>query len=304
MAVVVVAVLVMLPLLVFGQNQHILINTVVIPGDGANSCPSPDTMKSARQRLSERVLSELSKILENNKEEITNDFKVNECGEGVWHNLVSINMLDPLSQCPDGWVEENVEGVRACGRGSVGGSCKSAIFSNDDYEYTKVCGRAIGYQYGHTDAFHADLSSIVIDGVYLDGLSITYGSPRQHLWTFTSGLAEIPINTIPYSDYTTSNCPCSNYPGRSPPSFVGNNWYCESGNPESTIPYYSLLSNDPLWDGEDCEGSCCSNGKTPPWFSVQLPTSTNEDIEARICGNEYSDTYEDVFIKIVEIFVQ
>ena len=69
-------------------------------------------------------------------------------------------------------------------------------------------------------------------------------------------------------------------------------------------PRSSLLFNDPLWDGEDCEGSCCSNGKTPPWFSVQLTTSTNEDIEARICTNEHSDINEDIFIEIFEIYVQ
>ena len=53
------------------------------------------------------------------------------------------------SQCPDGWVEENEGGVRACGRGTVGASCQSAFFNNDhQMEYTKVCGRAVGYQYG------------------------------------------------------------------------------------------------------------------------------------------------------------
>ena len=286
-AVITVIALAMLPPIVIGLNQNILIETVTIPGDGANSCPSSDAMKAVRQRFSDQVESELSK-----------NFKINECGEGVWYNLVSINMTDPLSQCPDGWVEENVEGVRACGRGSVGGSCKSAIFSNHDSEYTKVCGRAIGYQYGSPDAFLDTLNSI--NGVYVDGLSITYGSPRQHLWTFASGASEIPLGKT----HTTSNCPCSNYPGRSPPDFMGNNWYCESGNPNSTPPRYQLLFNDPLWDGEDCEGSCCSNGKTPPWFSVQLPTSTNEDIEARICANEHSDTNEDIFIEIFEIYVQ
>ena len=36
-----------------------------------------------------------------------------------------------------------------------------------------------------------------------------------------------------------------------------------------TVP---LFSNDPLWDGEQCEGTCCSGTKSPPWFNVQLPT--------------------------------
>ena len=35
-----------------------------------------------------------------------------------------------------------------------------------------------------------------------------------------------------------------------------------------------------------CEGECCSNGKSPPWFSVTLPNPTYDDIEVRICGDE------------------
>ena len=88
--------------------------------------------------------------------------------------------------------------------------------------YSRVCGRAIGYQYGSTDAFLNNLNGVVpIDQPYVDGLStrITHGSPRQHIWTFTAGhevLAEVEYN-----------CPCSAYPKVSPPPYVGNNWYCE-----------------------------------------------------------------------------
>ena len=116
--------------------------------------PTHELCPSSLQLLSDRIYSVLSQKY----------FSLDKCGEGVWYNLVSINMSDPLSQCPDGWMEEDVEGVRACGRGSVGGSCKSAIFSNDDYEYTKVCGRAIGYQYGSTNGFRPSRSSNDIDG--------------------------------------------------------------------------------------------------------------------------------------------
>ena len=219
-----------------------------------------------------------------------------QCGDGIWYKLVSVNMSDPFNQCPGDWVEENEGGVRACGRGTIGASCKSLILKNDGYTYSKVCGRAIGYQYGHTDAFATGIGES-IDGTYVDGLSITYSSPRQHIWTYASGVREGP------SSYTGSNCPCSSSPGLTPPLFVGNNWYCESGNPNPITPS-NLLSNDPLWDGEDCEGTCCSNGKSPPWFSVVLSTPTSDDIEARLCSNEHSDIQEDVFIKILEIYVQ
>ena len=66
-----------------------------------------------------------------------------------------------------------------------------------------------------------------------------------------------------------------------------------SGNPNSNTPS-TLLSNDPLWDDKDCEGSCCSNGKSPPWFKRELSELTNGDIEA-LRSNAHSDTNEDVF---------
>ena len=66
----------------------------------------------------------------------------------------------------------------------------------------------------------------------------------------------------------------------------------------------TLLSSDPLWDGENCEGTCCSNGKTPLWFSVELSGPTNEAVEARSCANEHSDISEDVFIKELDIYIQ
>ena len=279
-------VLTMLPLVVAAQMpRKMIIEPITINGTGAEVCPSLEQRKSAKQLLANRISSMLS----------PNFFTIDQCGDGLWYKLMSINMSDPLSQCPEGWMEENTGGVRGCGRGTVGASCQSALLSTDDRQYTKVCGRAIGYQYGHTDAFAGNRRNI--NRVYVDGLSITYGSPRQHLWTYAAAVREGP------SSYTGSNCPCSSYPGASPPSFLGNNWYCESGNPNPITPTNVLL-NDPLWDGEDCEGTCCSNGKSPPWFSVELPTPTDDDIEARICANEHSDSNEDVFIKIFEIYVQ
>ena len=221
------------------------------------------------------------------------------CGVGEWYRVVFMNMSDPLNQCLPSWVEENVDEVRACGRGTTDDGCLSTTFNTGELQYRKVCGRAIGYQYGNTDAFAVPGT---IDQVYVDGLSITYGAPRQHIWTYAAAVSEVPINA---DRYTTSNCPCASEPGASPSSFLGNNWYCESGNPDPVNPAGpKFLSNDPLWDGKNCEGTCCSNGKSPPWFSVELPGPTNDIIEARLCANEHSDNHEDVFIKIFEVYIQ
>ena len=221
-----------------------------------------------------------------------------ECGEEPWRQLVAINMSSADSQCPDGWVEGNKGGVRACGRGSVGPSCESVLLNSEhQMRYSRVCGRAIGYQYGNPDAFAQRESGVTVDQNYVDGLSITYGSPRQHIWTFAAAAREGDRGKSQH------RCPCSANPGASPPPFVGNNWYCESGNPNANLGANSLLSNDPLWDGVDCEGTCCSDGRSPPWFSVELPAPTSDYIEARICGDEQSG-HEDVFIDILEIYIQ
>ena len=222
------------------------------------------------------------------------------CGAGEWHRVAHLNMSDPISQCPPSWVEENIAGVRACGRGTTNEGCVSTMVNTGGEQYRKVCGRAIGYQYGNTDAFELP-GTPTINEVYVDGLSITYGAPRQHIWTYAAAVSEVPLGS-----YTSSNCPCASLPGKSPPSYLGNNWYCESGNPDPISPTRNVLSNDPLWDGENCEGTCCSNGKSPPWFSMELPGPTNDDIEARICTNEHSNSSEseDVFIEIFEIYIQ
>ena len=102
------------------------------------------------------------------------------------------------------------------------------------------------------------------------------------------------------SDQTA--CPCSfiSDPYR-PPPYMENNYYCESGNP--TEMYMQVFSNDPIWDGKKCEGTCRIGAKSPPWFSVQLPAPTTDMIEVSICADESTDN-EDTPIELLEIYVQ
>ena len=270
------------------NGSHFLVS-VVVDNTTINSCPPKENRETAVQGLMNSTMAIASNI-----------WMLPQCGDGFWYQIIGINMSTTDSQCPGGWMEENEGGVRACGRGTVGGSCQSAILNVIDYqmEYTKVCGRAIGYQYRSPDAFRRT-NSRTLEQNYVDGLSITYGSPRQHLWTFASGVREGPGTPRRSLD----NCPCSSVPGASAPSYVGNNWYCESGNPNNGVPQ-SIVVDDPLWDGENCEGTCCSNGRSPPWFSVELPAPTSDNIEARICADEHSNTNEDTFISVFEIYIQ
>ena len=107
--------------------------------------------------------------------------------------------------------------------------------------------------------------------------SMESASLMEHLvtmfWSYVAGLSE-GLSCI------QCNCPCADPSNPSNvviPSFLGDNQYCESGNPTNTYILDHLYSTDPLWDGEQCEGECCSNGESPPWFSVELPNPTTDD---------------------------
>ena len=108
----------------------------------------------------------------------------------------------------------------------------------------------------------------------MDGVSLTHGDPRQHIWTFAAAADETPTNTCPCLDGDLST-------GRQPPSFVGNDYFCDTGSRET---YTSrLYVEDPLWDGAGCgpQSTCCSFNN-PPWFYKQLPRPTTDDIEMRV----------------------
>uniref|UniRef100_A0A1X7TLT2 Fibrinogen C-terminal domain-containing protein n=1 Tax=Amphimedon queenslandica TaxID=400682 RepID=A0A1X7TLT2_AMPQE len=100
------------------------------------------------------------------------------CGSGGgWTRLANLNMSDATQNCPSGFRLYQSGGVRACGRNGSSASCVSVQFPSNGISYSQICGRVTGYQYFSTDAFHgpSDLNS-----PYVDGVSITRGSPRQH----------------------------------------------------------------------------------------------------------------------------
>ena len=157
-----------------------------------------------------------------------------------------------------------------------------------------------GYQLQATSAFGARNSSI--DSNYLSGVSLTHGPPgaRQHIWSFASGFGEGNTGTL--------GCPCANRLSAlaNVPSFVGNNFFCESGNPGSSSTS-GLYPDDPLWDGEGCVSPPCCElsyppGVTAPWFCKQLPQTTTDDIEARICHSY--DHPEDTPVELVELYIR
>ena len=104
---------------------------------------------------------------------------------------------------------------------------------------------------------------------------------------------------------SSNSCPCSSVHARMPPQFIGDNYYCESGNPTNSFDAnHCIYSNNKLWDGQQCEGSCCNGtGSSPPWFGVQLPAPTTDMIEVRMCLDQGTNN-EDTAIELIEIYVQ
>ena len=214
------------------------------------------------------------------------------CNSTGWTRVAYLDMSLSLEKCPTMLRLYNESGVRACGRQiSSTGSCDSATFYTYGVKYSEVCGKVIGYQYGRPDATRdSDINSR-----YVDGISITHGSPRHHIWTFAAGFLE--------NGHGVSHCPCNTGSTESVPSFVGNSYFCESGT-ASYPNTKQLYTDDPLWDGEGCgssEGPCCDIPGIP-WFHKVLNSTTTDYIELRVCGGRTHE--EDTPIGVYEIYIK
>ena len=220
------------------------------------------------------------------------------CGgvTGGWMRVAELNMTDTSQQCPSNLVERSDNNIRRCETMNAG--CSPTTYSTQNINYNKVCGRITGYQVGTTDAFkeyYNNQGTTTIDSTYVDGVSLTHGNPRQHIWTFAAALDRNDnVMGVPSSH----DCPCRfDVNPFDPPPFVGEDYFCDAGN-EEFMNGETGLQADPLWDGTNC--LCCDN---PPWFYKQLPQPTTDDIEMRVCRNE-GGTNENIGIQEIEIYIQ
>ena len=229
-------------------------------------------------------------------------------GSPGWRRVAFLNMTDPNQDCPSGW-SLTTHSVRTCGRVPSSGryTCDPVTFPVSGGEYSRVCGRIRAYQYGGAWAFrgaHSEGQSL--NGSYVDGISITHGVPRQHIWTFAAGLAQ---EQHTYSVYQYCYCDVktrvTGYQAI-PPSFVGNDYFCESGVTgrwSDVSSFYRFHSENPLWDGQNCgQNITCCSMNNPPYFMKALPAPTTDDIEVRMCGQYYRQS--EYPVELLEIYVQ
>ena len=226
------------------------------------------------------------------------------CGgiTGGWMRVAKLNMTNSSHTCPAG-LKLLTTPKRLCTRVTDVVGCSSATFNLHGIRYTHVCGKIIGYQQGTPDAFgpywwnkHHNNRNLTIDNKYVEGISLTHGhNPRKHIWTFAAALDEVQKNH--------NVCPCTNIHNTVTipiPPYVGSDYFCDTAS--ETIAQNKFYPNDPLWDGQGCGrlNTCCSFN-SPPWFMKELPSSTSDDIEMRLCASRHH--HEDIIFEVIELFV-
>ena len=270
------------------------ISPAVVAGSEDGVCPSSDLIEAqlniTKQQVREAVESMADSTVDHG------------CGGSGWSRVAYLDMSDPSATCPSNWTIHN--SPRGCGRTAPDAhTCDSAIVPAGGVSYSSVCGRILAYQRGTTDAFvHFGRTSI--DSAYVDGISVTHGpsGSREHIWTFAAALYEQD------STYQTVNaCPCTNTQYTWPhqvPSFIQNNYFCDTGNPGPGLSLTDYYTADPLWDGAGCgPNNVCCQFNNPPWFKSTLPQGTSDDIELRLCFGE-GNTDEDLIVYLIELYVQ
>ena len=238
------------------QELYSSYNTSSIELSGAGFCLST-------KRLRKKIREDVNLFL--NSSVVPTLTRPCSCGGPGWRRAAYLNMSDPTQTCPSAW-ELITTPRRTCARPSGAGfsPCYSAMFAIQGIQYSHVCGRIIGYQFGSIQAFFLEnLNQLqTINERYVDGVSLTYyGSPRQHIWTFANALDE----TSPNNDESRCSCTDSSRPNTAP-SFVGNDYFCETGVPLgqqfNSVAFYA---DDPLWDGQGCgpTSTCCTFNDPP-----------------------------------------
>ena len=93
--------------------------------------------------------------------------------------VAELDMTNSSHQCPGELQQTTVNG-RTCRIASDSAGCSQAITYSTISEYSKVCGKIRGFQTGTPDSF-GNSANAGLEGIYVDGVSLTHGQPRQHI---------------------------------------------------------------------------------------------------------------------------
>ena len=215
--------------------------------------------------------------------------------------MAHVNMSQSDATCPQGLTQRTLSGLTLCGRNNTkSGGCQSTVFSTLGLNYSQVCGQLRGYQFGAPDGFYPYYvnPSFTIDNLYVDGVSITYGSaPRKHIWTYANGqgshivpmklialaiMQVVTFHLILLAVTTTVRLVLMAFTHVVIYGLI----HCGTG---SNV----LVRRLP---------AACAHPNMP-WFNKTLSETTTEDIELRVCAHK-SIKSEDTPLQVIELFVQ
>lgn len=267
-----------------------------MPDSGSPTCPP----EGARKDILGELDKELDEIIDAQLPVFQQLSLPVHCPGYGWVRVTDFNLeTNSSAECPGGWSRNN-NGAPHCISGMTRG-CRSANFSTNSLRYSQICGRVQGFQIGPTTGFSPSTGSNPkeLDDAYLDGVSITRGSPRHHIWSFGAGYSS---TTIPRTEAQEWMCPCFAETVMSVPSFVDESYFCNSGT-AGHPDFMAVYHRNPLWDGQGClpGSTCCGKG---PYFFANLTESSCDHLEVRICTSESHDSRVDVGVNIVELYVR
>lgn len=198
--------------------------------------------------------------------------------------------VDEGGPCPGEWLPP--AGVPGCGRTDATASMRSATFASPiPYREVRAVIRAFGF--GGPDAFNRLFvgAENSVDSFYVDGVSLTVGEPRRHVFTWAQGLVD---NAIGSSD----SCPCVD--GAAAPAIVGDRYLCEAGD-TSCCHFWDFT--DVLWDGNQLGDTCRASPEGGSSVVLTLDGEETEPLEVRILHDEGADD-EDLAVQKLDLFVR
>ena len=148
------------------------------------------------------------KIAENNPDAPSGDYWVRLCNCSLvrvfcdmnnsrynstsgWMRVANVDMTDFTQKCP-GTLQFHTPVLHLCEKRVTSLTCRSIFFPTYSLPFTRVCGRIKAYQEGSPDAFNLYYRdrTLTLDDIYLQGISITVGHPRTHVWSFVAARTE------------------------------------------------------------------------------------------------------------------
>ena len=230
------------------------------------------------------------------------------CGGSGWKKVADLDMARLTDTCPTGWTETGYS-KRTCGRTTTtANSCDQTFITATDAElssYSRVCGRIEAYVFGGPDGFdgYRQDTSRTLSENFMDGVTLYYGNPPAHIWTFVAGVSESPES----QQQPPRFCPCDRPDAAAHVApYIEQDYFCESRNdpyPVSGSERLRFYADDKLWDGENClETSNCCEQNRPPYFVKTLDGPTSEDIVASLCLKNVARG-SNIAVEIMEIYV-